>query len=183
MKRILFAICTTFLAHSTFAYDCTVLLLDNYNRIIQSYHGYSNGYDMCRDELRDCNRERTTIYGRNNRCERLNTYYSGGGTYNPGGGGYNPNPGNSNTIQRLLRLSDRQLATEAYDRRVGACTVTSGNYNTACDYYVNVGNRGFQNGTGCASARYMYTWGCNHSDEFTNAGCLIRYSLERGQCF
>lgn len=88
MKKLLLGALCTISATSSFAYDCTVLLIDEpTNRIITSFHGYRNGpADMCRDELRECNKSRHTQANPDRtRCEKLDSYYSGTGVYTPGG--------------------------------------------------------------------------------------------------
>lgn len=109
MKKFLLGALCALSAASAFSYDCSVLLLDSpTNTILASYHGYSGGYDMCRDELRACNRARRTQTNPNRtRCEKLDRYYSGTGVYLPGGvivtpGPVNPGPVVTPTLGRIV---------------------------------------------------------------------------------
>jgi hypothetical protein len=95
MKKLLAASVLSLMSLGAQAYDCSILLInENNNRILESFHGYGFGGDMCRDELRACKRASKVSFGHlNTRCEKLDTYYPGTGTYTPGGVIVVPNPG------------------------------------------------------------------------------------------
>ena len=160
MKKFLLGALCALSAASAFSYDCSVLLLDSpTNTILASYHGYSGGYDMCRDELRACNKARRTQTNPNRtRCEKLDRYYSGTGTYNPGGVIVTPGPqpiptnppGRPSFSRVTIVLEDEVVQTSSTEptevyltcmnlaQRMGTSidqiTVTASNGNTVSSY-------------------------------------------------
>ena len=179
MKKILFAL-LALMSASAFAYTCRVDMVDRYGRVVDTFYAQTDYNGMCRDGLRDCNREMRQR-GINGRCETRNSYPNPNPNPYPPYPNPNPNPPYGG-VERYLRMNDYQLVQEA-QYGIGSCRVTRGGYNSACDYYLNVRGQGFPyGGSGCTDSRYTYNYGCNSYDQTQNTACMIRYALNRREC-
>lgn len=151
------------------AYSCQVLMVDNYNRVIDRFYAQRDYQtNRCRDGLRDCHRE-LRVRGLNARCVESTTTPP------------QPYPNPSQNISYLLSLSNARLAQEAMFG-IGRCKVDQGSYSSACQLYVRVNGQGYPSGSGCAQQQYTQYYGCSSYSEQENAGCMIRQALQRGQC-
>lgn len=168
--------------------SCSVQLVDSYGYILDQFYSVQDFNGMCKEGLRQCNREKKLrgLHMASCRSQRA-------GNVNrplpPGTGGYSPNPypGNGyghppvSRFDHLLSLTDRELAQEAAFG-IGMCQVQQGSWGSGCDYYVKRAGIGYPQGTGCSDSNYTQAFGCNSWDDHKNAGCIIRKAIMRGDC-
>ncbi len=161
----------SFAAQAQIQRHCQVELVDQFNRVLQSFWGSTNHIGMCQDALRDCNYTRRTRNLMHAQCVSRQL---------PGG-----SRGRVPTSQEryYLQLSNHQLLQEALSiRGIGSCQARRGHQFDRCEYYITANHRGYPIASGCSHPVDVRHF-CHYRNQRDNAACMIRLAIEEGQCF